>query len=256
MKIHLISDLHMECGQEFIDSEVDANVVVLAGDIGDPFDKSYSELIGKMSDTYQKVFVIAGNHEYYLDRKKFFPNRNSMQEVENRIHLVCNEYSNVHFLQKDSYVWYGIRFLGCTLWSEITDRTLCKYINDFVKIPEMTFEKYQELHQDHKSWLISQLFEESDNYFLTCVITHHLPKKSLNNKKYKNHPLNCFFASDIGIEKIETYNVWSGLWCYGHTHAVNHSVINGTHYYCNPRGYLNEKTEYDPNLVIDLREIL
>jgi hypothetical protein len=47
--------------------------------------------------------------------------------------------------------------MGCTLWSNPSDSSLCKYMNDFNLIQDFDFDKYKSLHLDHKKWLENEL---------------------------------------------------------------------------------------------------
>jgi predicted phosphodiesterase len=65
MKIHLISDSHVEFGVETIPS-VSSNVVVAAGDIGvmiEPLD--LEDYFIRLLDTTDNVIWVLGNHEFY-----------------------------------------------------------------------------------------------------------------------------------------------------------------------------------------------
>ncbi len=236
MKIRLLSDLHLELANIQIEFDTKADIVILAGDIGSPYKDNYNNLLKQLSSTHEKVFIITGNHEYYQ-------RNHTMHKTESKIRTLCALYSNVHFLQKESYIYKGIRFVGCTLWSCITDSTLCKYMNDFTYIPNFSFDKYITLHDNHKIWLRNEL-DTTGDFDMTCVITHHLPNLQLISEKYKDSPLNSFFASDINING-------ANIWCYGHSHMSNYKIIDGVHFYCNPHGYSHEKTNWNPNMIIN-----
>src|ERR1700747_501398 len=49
------------------------NILLLTGDIANPFYIKYDDFMSKCSNTFTQVFYIAGNHEYYIhnnDRKQ------------------------------------------------------------------------------------------------------------------------------------------------------------------------------------------
>jgi predicted phosphodiesterase len=241
MRIHLLSDLHLELKTRTIDFKEQnvqnkADILILAGDIGSPYKENYNELLANVSGIYEKVIIITGNHEYY--------GKHTMHKVEEKIRDLCSKYNNVHFLQKEVFIYKRIRFVGCTLWSK-GDQSLCKYMSDFKYMPTMSHEKYVSLYNDHKSWLEEVLPLKSDEYDNTFVITHHLPLKALICDEYKDHYLNDFFASDISTDG-------ANFWCYGHTHTPNFDIINNIKFYCNPYGYTYEKVGYNPNLIIEI----
>ena len=138
MKIRLLSDLHTELHPIVLNFKKHADVVILAGDIGNPYHDNYINLLNKLSLTHEKVFVVSGNHEYY---------NNNIEETDLYLSNLCED--NVHFLQKQSIIYKNVKFIGCTLWSD-PDQSLCKYINDFAKIQNFTYDKYKSLHLNHK----------------------------------------------------------------------------------------------------------
>lgn len=233
MRVRLLSDLHLELQSTklVVNFKKHADVAILAGDIGNPFEDSYYQFLQKMSLTHAKVFVVAGNHEYY---------GYNIDKVDEQIKLICDEL-DICFLQKNSYIYNGITFVGCTLWSYPKDSSLCKYMNDFYKINGLTFDTYVKMHLDHKRWLE----EEIPKHKKCVVITHHLPLTCLVDDKYKDHPLTLFFASDINTTGAND-------WCYGHTHQSAYNYINNTHYHCNPKGYERETSGWDMDYIFNI----
>ena len=72
MKVQILSDLHVEFhrdyGNSFISSiKNNAEVLIVAGDL-DTFDR-LDVTMGQLSDTYQHVVYVLGNHEYYFHSK-------------------------------------------------------------------------------------------------------------------------------------------------------------------------------------------
>ena len=58
-----ISDLHLE--KNFPRNiKAEKPFLILAGDIGYPFQKSYVDFLQSLSYQFDKVFIITGNHEY------------------------------------------------------------------------------------------------------------------------------------------------------------------------------------------------
>lgn len=236
MKIRLLSDLHLELSPVLnLNFKKSADVVILAGDIGNPYKDNYINLLRNLSLTHSKVFVTSGNHEYY--------NQNTMTEVDNQIKNLCSDEDDIHFLQMESVIYNRVKFTGCTLWTHPTDLTLCKYMNDFNYI---SADEYVSTHLLHKNWLENDLAQEkTPDYGKVCVVTHHLPLISLTDPIYMNDPLNPFFASDINTTGAD-------IWCYGHTHKSNYSKINNVDYYCNPKGYDREISGWDIDCIFEI----
>lgn len=69
-----ISDIHIEFSQSPILSspEPRLNFLFLVGDIGIPSkDEKYEKFLLDCASKFEKVFVIAGNHEYYTSEYHF-----------------------------------------------------------------------------------------------------------------------------------------------------------------------------------------
>ena len=84
MKIHILSDLHLEFAA-FNPEPTDADVVVLAGDID-----VRSSGVGWARDTFpdQEIIYVAGNHEFYGSQRL---------ELISKLQEQCALYE-VHFL--------------------------------------------------------------------------------------------------------------------------------------------------------------
>ena len=119
MKIQLLSDLHLESNPDFVPEPApDADVLVLAGDIG-----SYqggSALTGQGDSDFGlgrfsplrgwpvPVLFVPGNHEY--DALDF-------DQAHARLRETC-ERLGITWLERDSVLLQGVRFVGTTLWSD------------------------------------------------------------------------------------------------------------------------------------------
>lgn len=247
MKIHILSDVHTEFS-DFDPPETDADVVVLAGDIG-----VGSGGIQWAERRYPKVpvFYVPGNHEFYG------------RDVRDTDRLFEAASANIHVLSDSTHEFDGVRFLGSTLWTDfklygegeawLSRRRARTLIEDFVSIKNggrlFTPEDSVELHEASKAWLVSEL--EKDFNGPTVVITHHLPASPSIAEKYKNDPLNPAFASRLE-DIIDQHQ--PNLWIHGHTHVPCDYEIFGTRVVCNPRGYPSESSGkgFSPGLVVEV----
>ncbi len=103
MRINYFSDIHLEFGSlEAPDN--DADMIIAAGDIG-----VGSEGVDWLKTLNKPVLYVAGNHEFYAD------------EYQQTLQLIRNQCagSQVSFLENDSIIVQGVRFLGCTLWADL-----------------------------------------------------------------------------------------------------------------------------------------
>lgn len=109
MRLLVLSDLHLEHGAPLNPPAAsDIDVVVLAGDIHNPGHKAVEwarreDLFGN-----KPVVIVPGNHEFY----------GCVMDVERQQIERAAAGSNVHVLDRTAVVIDGVRFVGCTLWTD------------------------------------------------------------------------------------------------------------------------------------------
>ncbi len=247
MIIKYISDIHLEFLQKIKPTWVsklinsDADVLVLAGDIGYPMRTEYSDFLINVNKIFEKTFLITGNHEYYSSF--------TIEQNNNKIKQIIeeNNLANVKFLLNEYEDYKGYRFVGSTLWSKIYNPNFL--INDFKQIPGLTVEKYNMLHQDSINF-IDKTIKETPKPII--MITHHLPSHSLTDPKYASYAdYNQCFSSDLDHIIKEPIKAWF----YGHTHIPSFKEINGVKLLCNPIGYPEESSFADFNRKITIEDI-
>lgn len=247
MKLHVLSDLHTEFG-EFDPPETNADVVVLAGDIGVGAD-GISWAVRQYRD--MPVIYVPGNHEYYH------------HDIGITDQLKSAAPANIHVLDNDSCEIDGVRFLGATLWTDFrlygegeawfSRQRAQRAIDDFKAIRNeghrFTPDDSVRLHEVSRAWLVGELGKGFNGE--TVVVTHHLPATPSIASRYRNDPLNPAFASRLE-DIIETYR--PHLWIHGHTHVACDYEIYDTRVVCNPRGYPSESPDraFRPELVVEL----
>ncbi len=251
-----ISDLHIEFCDTYPEIKNDAEVLILAGDIGNPYENMYTNFLKSVSGNFKKIFLITGNHEYYS-------HGNTIKETDEYIEnlILIEQMENVIFLNNKIYDYNNFRFIGTTLWSQIHDNnpeslTACfDYINDFdvsKKHDNVAIQNYNNLFDENYNFLKQSIDE---TVLPVVVISHHLPSFKLIDKKYYNYGkgkspassgINQCFASDC--DKLMTPDVL--YWFYGHTHSENDCVINATRLLCNPNGYPDENENVDKNKIV------
>jgi predicted phosphodiesterase len=245
MKLHILSDLHTEFA-DFDPPETDADLVILAGDIG--VGPAGLHWAARRFPGRPAIYV-PGNHEFYG------------HDISLTATLRAEAPENITVLSDDLLVLDGVRFLGSTLWTDFrlhgegeawfARHRARQSMNDFVNITngERVFrpEDSVVLHEASRAWLVSQLEQEFDGP--TVVVTHHLPASSSIAKRYANDPLNPAFASSLE-SLIEAYR--PVLWIHGHTHQPLDYELFGTRVVCNPRGYPGEhvRNGFRPDLTV------
>lgn len=115
MKIFLASDIHTEHSNSSFDPTLyyeqldfdypeDADVIVLAGDIGE-WINGLEWARHRFKD--KETIYVAGNHEYY----------DSDLSIINEMRSKAKDLG-IHFLENDAVIIDSVRFLGCTLWTD------------------------------------------------------------------------------------------------------------------------------------------
>jgi len=250
MKITLVSDVHLEYNTH-VDLEFpEADVLICAGDIGDPHMYSYKAFLKKMTLLFDTVIVISGNHEYYeASQAQALNCCKSIRCKEQQIRRVCKDVGAI-FLQKDFVDIGDVRILGCTLWADPfaskgerywQDRYDAKHISSLKSAKD-----YARLHRNHKKWL-EKMLKSAPSDKQIVVVTHHLPSYELIETKFKDSPKNGYYASHC-----DNLIPYAKLWLAGHTHRFIDESLYGVRCCCNPVGYPWETTPYDKDLHISL----
>ena len=190
MKLHILSDLHLEFGEPFAVPSAEADVLVLAGDIHcgtRGLDCAASIAKGR------PVIYVAGNHEFY---------GHHLHGTAVALRKVAAELG-IHYLDNDELALDGVRFLGTTLWTNFTLnglgevmfyslRTARRLMNDFSTIrygstgwflPEQSVI----LHRAARAWLEQALAEPFGGP--TVVVSHHCPHPNSVPERFKGDSL-------------------------------------------------------------------
>ena len=102
--IHILSDLHLEFA-DYHPEVTGSDIVILSGDI---YIGTQGLSWARQNFPDSEIIYISGNHEFY---------HHSYQELLSQFRKEAKEY-HIQFLENDEIVLHGIRFLGCTLWTD------------------------------------------------------------------------------------------------------------------------------------------
>ena len=253
MRIALYSDLHNECGTPWEPPEnaLQADLVVLAGDIG-----SHTHGLEWAARRFPKqpIVYVAGNHEYY----------DAQLGLLSEFQKPSWKHMDIHFLERQSFERDGVRFLGCTLWSDFSlygteNMDSCMAIakrglNDYWMIagPDgspLEPRDTQQLHRAAVRWLDGELSRPFDGK--TVVVTHFAPHPLCVAPQYQGSDVAPYFVTDLSW-LMEKHRI--DVWCYGHTHTnLSFVAENGCRVISNQRGYPGEcVADFNPSLVIEL----
>lgn len=239
MKLLILSDLHLEMAPFVPPAQAvrQADVIVLAGDI-----HVGTQGLAWAAQAFagKPVVYVAGNHEFYGGH---------WRDTLARLRFRARELG-IHFLENNAVTLYGVRFLGCSLWTDfdldsptrhdVAMRAALKSMMDYRQIrvdstsvwltPQHTLER----HRESRAWLARALAELAPS---TVVITHHFPCRRSVSSRFAGDSLNPAFGSDLP----EGLLAQAGLWVHGHTHdSVAYFIEHGGRrgrVVCNPRGY-------------------
>lgn len=275
MKIRLASDLHLEFEKDGaisthttiprLDDDADT-VLVLAGDITSnyrnmrkiPATDRYTPWIRDCINRFKAVIYVLGNHDlwgggHWLDPYNYWAN-------------MAGNFPNFHMLQNEAVVIDGVRFLGTTLWTDLSnpmDQFAAMAMNDFKYIKvnrgngrwtKWGIMDWNREHQVAIRFLEREVFEtEWDGD--TIVVTHHGPSEQSVGPEYKGAAINCCYYTTL--ERF----MWYGnirYWFHGHMHnSVRYKIGDNegwTEVVTNPRGYVGEglNPDYNPRLVLEV----
>ncbi len=219
------SDIHLEyhAGRTWPEIEPCAKYLALAGDIGNPFHKSFSNYMTYCSKRFEHVFVVMGNHDAWSQE---------LDVAKRRVRAVCAEKGNCTFLDDEVVEVGGLRVFGSTLWSPVTERA-ARGMNDYNMIyhdnTNLTPDDTRRMHEDTVR-TIERLLDESDDPLL--VITHYAPLLQMNGR-YGINPNISAFCSDLSALFRKPLVGWIS----GHTHACMETTQNGIPCHSNSWGY-------------------
>ena len=264
MRLHILNDLHLEFARwprEIDLNAIDADITVLAGDIG----VGLEGIVWALAAFQRPVIYVLGNHEYYGQRL--------MPELLATARAKCRG-THVHLLENDAVAIDGVRFLGCTLWTDFAlfdeeERNVRAMeeagmkMGDFRqimagrrdggygknKLIPFTPAMARERHLASRGWLEGELAKPHDGP--TVVVTHHAPSARSLTYQEPTWLLDAAYASNLerlmGESQVR-------LWVHGHTHLATDYEIEGTRVVNNPRGYVPGEMvgEFRPGMVVNI----
>ena len=255
MRLHVVSDLHADVRPpRRIEVAPGVDAVVVAGDTREGAEPAFA-LLRQIVPMQIPIIAVMGNHEYY---------RCCLPDELGEARRVAPLYG-VSLLENDVVVLGGVRFLGCTLWTDYAIfgeanvaramRAAADGLNDhrritWAKTPEWRRFRPAEalmLHKRSCSFLGDELARPFDG--ATVVVTHHAPHPRSMHSRYGSDFLSAAYVSDL-TSVIEAGQ--PSLWVHGHVHESFDYRVCATRVVCNPHGYGAENPNFDPGLVVEV----
>lgn len=265
MIINVCSDLHLEFEPLELRNASNADVLVLGGDILIAADfayynskkhpeyarraKEYHTFLYTVSNEYDHVIMIAGNHEYYYS---------SIESGSHALRTAVSQYPNISFLENETVIVDDVAFIGATLWTDlnkncpITEYTVKSMMSDYKLIsynnrqllPTDTYNMFQES--------LAYIKSEVPKYSKKVVVTHHCPSPLSIHPDY----IGVRYANGGFVSNLADYidSVDIDVWTCGHVHHSHQYKIGDTTVKCNPRGYVRhgqmENKHWESNAII------
>lgn len=248
MRLHILSDLHVEFGSVEV-PPTNADVVIVAGDVH--VGREGLSWLHKSFPDQQVVYVL-GNHEFY---------RQAIPALTEKLKTESGG-SHIHVLENGRVDIGGVTFLGCTLWTDfkltgdvleaqavaeetMNDFKLIRVSPDYRRLRARDTARY---HAASLAWLGDAL--DLTDRARTVIVTHHAPSPRSIPPYHVGSALNSAFVSDM-----DSVVAASGvpLWIHGHTHHCVDYSIGGTRVVSNQRGYPNGPAAgFVPDLLIEV----
>ncbi len=283
MIIQLLSDLHLESHPHFTAAPAPgADVLVLAGDIGSyqPGSKLIEHGIADFglarfsplpagrggAGWPSPVLFLPGNHEY--DGLDF-------DEAHARLRETCERLSII-WLERETVLLQGVRFVGCTLWTDFDaltteaaragDITIGQQLkgrekafraaNHYLKKNHalrhgqpMLAEAVREQGLSSQTWLRDALARPFTGK--TVVVTHFAPSLLSADPRYGLTPGTAGFCN--ALDELFPH---AALWLHGHLHCPADYVKSGCRVAANPLGYAGkgEQAAFRPDFCVVLNQ--
>ncbi|HNV60432.1 MAG TPA: metallophosphoesterase [Rhodoferax sp.] len=280
MKIQLLSDLHLEAQPHWVTQPVPgADVLVLAGDIGSyqPGSQLTDTDFGlarfsPLNGWPTPVLFVPGNHEY--DGLDFDDTHIRLRETCQRLGMI--------WLERESVVLGGVRFVGTTLWSDFDALAPTTHAEQPTRRGQLAVSPLtQQLKARDKAfraanyylrktltvrhgepWLADGLRQQA----LVCqtwlraalaqpfagttvAVTHFAPSLQSADPRYGLTPGTAGFCNALDeLLPLVRY------WLHGHLHAPSDYLHRGCRVVANPLGYArkNEQASFKADLLIEI----
>lgn len=249
MLLQVVSDLHLEIGQQYSSFQLDAKApyLILAGDVGRFQDyHGFLTFLQEQCRKFMKVIMVMGNHEFY--------GRSRSEGLETAERLQAESSLNGRFIILNRGrldLSEDVTILGCTLQSHISAasrKIVATTVQDFSKIREWTVGDHNNEHAKDVAWLRNEITKiretekaaPSASRRKVVVVTHHAPCRSKTSRpEHEQNPWSDAFATDLLIAgQTDNPLMECDWWLFGHTHYSTYFQVGQVNVFSNQRGYV------------------
>lgn len=263
MKIQILSDLHLEANPDFqARAAREADVLVLAGDIGSYQIRRDGTCMAEADWGLRRfsplaqhggwptpVLFVPGNHEY--DALDFDQAHVGLRETCRRL--------GIGWLEREIVVLKGVRFVGCTLWSDydalsssphegsaaalLVREKAFRAANHYLR--RMNTRRANALFDAQamrvetlaaQAWLRRALSQPHDGP--TVVVTHFAPSLRSADPRYGVSTGTAAFCN-----ALDDLLPMADLWIHGHLHCPQDYQVGRCRVVANPMGYADKNEQ-------------
>lgn len=269
MKFQVFSDLHLEHYNDF-NFEIFKNqapILFLGGDIGHIKDDLYKKFMDYVSENWEYIYVVLGNHEFYNNYDTDY--KYSYEELFDMYENFFLEYSNIVLVTEGNYYKINnnytdeedIYIIGGTGLPklECSDDSLIVGYNDYDHFYKQNFNDFNCIYQDKDKQMTIKYFNElalmSKTLLLESavklkdkkvILFTHFPyglHSLTSSSKYHNDGelRKAYFCNGITEPINKTIINSASLLIAGHTHYSYDFVYNDIRYISNQLGYSSDR---------------
>ena len=250
MRIAVHSDLHTEISPCRLVALQWAELLILAGDIGDlqTLPEFFAQL--RKDAPHLPVLCILGNHDRY----------GMTREEGVAAHRAMAAAYDIRLLDDEAVIFEDVLFCGTTLWTDFalagnaqaSMQWAGDTLPDFREIRDdsgapLTPETMRAWHEQSCDFLRDALATE--NVREKVVISHFLPSRVLVAPEHGSDQealvKSAYWASDLPALYTQ-----AGFWIYGHSHTNINARIGSTSFISNQRGARRKAAGYDEGYLL------
>ena len=234
MKVQILSDIHLEFSRkninfpDIIEPMEGCNILILAGDIGYITNKNWRNFMYYISDRWEYIVYVLGNHEYYSPTHDFYALQNMYKNY------LSSFFDNIYLLEHESIKINDYVIAGCTLWSNplttdgLNDFNHIKvtYVNNIDKYcvdDMMSLAFIRSYNMKSIDWIKYQLSLNKNN---KLILVTHFPTTKQNITHTTDHNMIHYYGNDLTF----TTPV---IAISGHTHSNVDTISNNVRYISN-----------------------